>query len=258
MQKIPAFNQNNQALEIEVVRYFKKEDKKYLIFTLGEKDEQDYIKIYVSKILGLNGTLAAYDIIDETEWANVKELIKKIIKTNRENGILDIEDLPMEQLVNIKINGQQVFRLISNLIELLGSNIHIQEEAKADVTPMPPTTTEVGHPAQQGQLSVEPPVVPAQPVQMSVEPPVVPVQPVQENIEPPVVSAPDISAPHPKMKVNSMENNAGMQMTNSNQKENLEVSAKMYQELLEKYQNVLEENTKLKARFASIKAIINE
>lgn len=261
MQKIPAFNQNNQALEIEVVRYFKKEDKKYLIFTLGEKDEQDYIKIYVSKILGLNGTLAAYDIIDETEWANVKELIKKIIKTNREKGILDIEDLPMEQLVNIKINGQQVFRLISNLIELLGSNIHIQEKAKDDVAPMPPITTEVGHPAmptQPVQVSIEPPVVPAQPVQMSVEPPVVPAQPVQENIEQPVVSAPDVSAPHPKVELNSMENTAGMQMTNSNQKENLEVSSKMYQELLEKYQNVLEENTKLKARFASIKAIINE
>lgn len=123
MQKMPAFNQNNQPLEIEIVRYFKKDDKKYLIFTLGEKDEQNYIKVYVSKILGLNGTLAAYDIIDETEWAGIKDLVKKIIKANREGETLDIEDLSTERLVNIKINGQQVFKLIHNLIELLGSNI---------------------------------------------------------------------------------------------------------------------------------------
>ena len=44
MQKMSAFNQNNQPLEIEIIRYFKVNDKKYLIFTLEEKDEQGYIK----------------------------------------------------------------------------------------------------------------------------------------------------------------------------------------------------------------------
>lgn len=152
MQKIPAFNQNNQPLEIEIIRYFKVNDKKYLIFTLEEKDEQGYIKIYVSKILGLNGTLAAYDIIDATEWDSVKNLVKRIIKTNREDGTLEIEDLSLERLNNIKINGQQVFKLVSNLMELLGSNVNAKNDDEEDMLPPVPkeeqisseTTSDVG------------------------------------------------------------------------------------------------------------------
>lgn len=157
MQKISAFNQNNQALEIEMVRYFKRDEKKYLIFTLGEKDEQGYIKVYVSKILGLNGTLAAYDIIDETEWANVKELVKKIIKANREGEALGIEDLSTERLNNIKINGQQVFKLMSNLIDLLGSNVNaVQDEIEEEIAPIESETTNLKEPTESSEVpSVE-------------------------------------------------------------------------------------------------------
>lgn len=144
MQKIVVFNQNNQTLEIEIIRYFKKDDKKYLIFTLGETDEQDYVKVYVSKILGLNGTLAAYDIIDEIEWANVRELVKRIIKSNRDGALLEIEDLSTDLLTNIKINGQQGFKLISSSINLLGSNINeVQDEIEDKIETIEPPSIEI-------------------------------------------------------------------------------------------------------------------
>lgn len=200
MQKISAMNQNNQPLEIEVIRYFKVDDKKYLIFTLQEKDEQDYIKVYVSKILGLNGTLAAYDIIDETEWASVRELVKKIIKINREGGTLEIEDLSLERLTNIKINGQQAFKLIGNLIDLLGSNINAKKDEE-DLLP--------------------PPVVEEATV---------------EKEEPESVENPPASEPaHVTTESQSVDSN-----------------------LLERYQQLVEENARLKTIISNIKAIIGE
>lgn len=211
MQKMPAFNQNNQPLEIEIVRYFKKDDKKYLIFTLGEKDEQNYIKVYVSKILGLNGTLAAYDIIDETEWAGIKDLVKKIIKANREGEILDIEDLSTERLVNIKINGQQVFKLIHNLIELLGSNIIAKrDEDDTDDAPSKVLASAVT-PGEVGTVSIN---------DQEEVPQNIPMDPIPSHI----------SADYQQL----------------------------YKELFDKYQVLIEENTKLKTQLTSIQAIINE
>ena len=208
MQKISAFNQNNQALEIEIIRYFKKDDKKYLIFTLGEKDEQGYVKVYVSKILGLNGTLAAYDIIDETEWANVKDLVKQIIKANREEGNVDIEDLSTERLNNIKINGQQAFKLISNLIDLLGSNVHeVQDEGEEEIAPIP-------------------------------------TQQKEETIA--------------KVEEQANETNTELSEESAPIGESGTEYQKLYQELFNKYEKLIEENSKLKTQLDSIKAIIGE
>lgn len=207
MQKLSAFNQNNQPLEIEIVRYFKKDDKKYLIFTLQEKDEQGYIKVYVSKVLGLNGTLAAYDIIDETEWASVRDLIKRVIKANREGGVLEIEDLVPDRLVNIKINGQQAFKLIDNLIELLGTNVNVVADSEDQVLDPVPNET----------VNDKPTVIPG-------------------------TNMPPVEETMPKTPT--------VNTTNEYQK--------MYQELFDRYQLLIEENTKLKTQLSSIKAIVGE
>lgn len=212
MQKMSAFNQNNQPLEIEIIRYFKVNDKKYLIFTLEEKDEQGYIKVYVSKILGLNGTLAAYDIIDETEWASVKDLVKRIIKANREGGALEIEDLSLERLNNIRINGQQVFKLISNLIELLGSNISAKADDTEDMLPSAPK---------------------------------------EEQISNEATSTVGTVSPEPERKA---ETSSDMESTTTDSSSEYQ---KLYKDLFDRYQELLEENSKLKTKLDNLKAIIN-
>lgn len=214
MQKIAAFNQNNQPLEIDIIRYFKVNEKKYLIFTLNEKDEQGYIKVYVSKILGLNGTLAAYDIIDETEWASVKDLVKRIIKANREGEILEIEDLSLERLNNIKVNGQQVFKLIGNLIDLLGSNINAKTDDEEDMLPPVPNEEQVSNEATSNVGTIVPELK-------------------QEETEVEIPAAP----------VESNSSSSEYQ--------------KLYKELFDRYQVLLEENSKLKTQLDAIRAIMN-
>lgn len=224
MQKIPALNQNNQPLEIEIIRYFKVNEKKYLIFTLEEKDEQGYIKVYVSKVLGLNGTLAAYDIIDETEWASVKDLVKRIIKANREGGILEIEDLSLDRLNNIKINGQQVFKLISNLIELLGSNINAKTDEEELLPPAP----------KEGQISNEPTSVVGT---ISNEP----------------TSVSETNTPESPEETIPVEPVAPSVVSDSSSE-----YQKLYKDLFDRYQELIEENSKLKTKLDSLRAIINE
>jgi len=228
MQKITAFNQNNQALQIEIIRYFKQNDKKYLIFTLGEKDEQEYIKVYVSKILELNDSLAAYDIVDETEWANIKELIKKVIKANREGAALEITDLSTERLNNIKVNGQQVFKLIGNLIELLGSNVNaVSDEQEVSVVP---AETKETNPVSAEQSEVQSSNDVNQEVVNNES---------QEN------SMVDVSE-----EANDVKQTGEQPETQSSDYK------KMYTDLFEQYQKLLIENTELKTNLETIKSII--
>lgn len=254
MQKISALNQNNQPLEIEIIRYLKKDDKRYLIFSLGEKDEQGYSKVYVSKILGLNGTLAAYDIIDAAEWTSVKDLVKKIIKANREGEALDIVDLSVERLNNIKINGQQVFKLISNLIELLASNVHIVDDDENGETSSVPEV-ETMNSNSENVVSETPSV--NESVETSIPEPVV------QNI------IPSVSEELPKMNtstnipLDTISEEVNTPINVSVEKEIKEENSsfneyqKLYQELFVKYEQLLEENTKLKIQLENIKAIIN-
>lgn len=67
--------------KVELVTYLMSDDglNKYVVYTKGEKqgNEGDQV-IYISKIISNNGTLQVQEITDNTEWANVQSLLKKI------------------------------------------------------------------------------------------------------------------------------------------------------------------------------------
>ena len=48
MDSIVLYNQNGQKFDVEVIRYFKYNDNKYLIFSLDEVDNNGYIQLYFS------------------------------------------------------------------------------------------------------------------------------------------------------------------------------------------------------------------
>ena len=127
-QIITIYNINNQALTVDVVRYFRMNGNRYAIVTLREQDEQGYVKLYVVKIFEENGTLASMNVVDETEWASVKEIIKEIIKNVKENQPVSVEDLDYNKLQGIKLGDNRVFKLLSNLVSMLSANINVVEE----------------------------------------------------------------------------------------------------------------------------------
>lgn len=105
-------------LEVEVVRYFKLEGKNYLMYTLNEIDEQNYIKLYALRV---NESSRAEKIEDENEWVFVKDQIKVIIKGNKE-GNLNIDDQDFSLIQNIPLSETKAFKLSADFVTLLKAN----------------------------------------------------------------------------------------------------------------------------------------
>lgn len=103
---------------VNVVRYFKLNDFSYLIFSLNEMDDGGYVKLYVSKVT--NGV--GETIHDDVEWNLIKDTIKDIIKRNKEGIPVGLNDLDENNLANITINDQKVFKLNASLLQLLSAN----------------------------------------------------------------------------------------------------------------------------------------
>lgn len=117
-------NINGETIEIDVVRYFINNDVEYLIYSLNEIDNAGYTKLYASKIVGNNASI----ITDEEEWTLIKEIIKQIVKNNRDGSPLDIIDLNEDTLSDVTLIDTRVFKLQGNLVTLLSENKNVKEE----------------------------------------------------------------------------------------------------------------------------------
>lgn len=113
---------------INVVRYFKLNDFSYLIFSLNEIDDGGYVKLYISKVINGIGTT----ISDDVEWNLVKDTIKDIIKRNKEGISAGVNDLDDNNLTNITINDQKVFKLNASLLQLLSANKNVANTVSSE------------------------------------------------------------------------------------------------------------------------------
>lgn len=117
-------NVNGENIEIEVIRYFTNNDIEYLIYSLNEIDSSGYTKLYASRIIGNNASI----ITDDEEWTLIKEIIKQIVKNNRDGSPLEIIDLNENRLNDVILVDTRVFRLQGNLVNLLAENKNVKEE----------------------------------------------------------------------------------------------------------------------------------
>ena len=119
MESVIVLDQNNRNINIDVVRYFKSNATNYLIYTLNERDEAGYVKVYASKV---SEVFVAEKIADDNEWNNIKDLIKVIVKEAKESNLTTVEDLNLKELSNLKLFSSRVFKLANNVTEMLGAN----------------------------------------------------------------------------------------------------------------------------------------
>lgn len=118
MNKRIMTNIQGSNLDCEIIRYFEKNNNKYLIYSLNEMDEVGYVKLYASKIVDKH----AHIITDDDEWTFIKETIKDIVRNNRDGVSLDIIDLNENELENIVLEDNRIFKLQGNLVNLLMEN----------------------------------------------------------------------------------------------------------------------------------------
>lgn len=115
-------NSTNDFTNIEVIRYFINNDTEYLIYSLNEIDESGYTKLYASKIVGTKACI----ITDNDEWTLIKEIIKEIVRNNRDGSELSIVDLDESNLDDITLQDTRVFKLQGNLVNLLSENKNVK------------------------------------------------------------------------------------------------------------------------------------
>ena len=120
---------SDKGIEIEVNGLFYVFDSKYyFIYTTGEMDENQYVKLYVVKV-GKEiqntptgpidtGYMIGMEISDNEEWNKVQQSITKIVESKKNNiQISDVQYLPINMLVNLKIVSKNKFKLMRHIIE---------------------------------------------------------------------------------------------------------------------------------------------
>jgi len=122
MEKMYLKDINDNKMLVEFVRYFQFQNTKYLVYTKNEIDEKGYIKLYPVKVMDSLGEKIARSIKDETEWNNLQEIIKKVIreiKLGEINSFIDLEKIDIE---NLKIVDCKFFKLDPKLVDILSSD----------------------------------------------------------------------------------------------------------------------------------------
>lgn len=114
---------DNSNIEIDVVRYFKYKNTKYLIYTLNETDEKNFVKLYIVKIMRQFNLLIAKTIKDEQEWKQIQQIIKKLVTELKNNELNDFVDLNVDNLNSIKIKEARYFKLDKNILTILSNNL---------------------------------------------------------------------------------------------------------------------------------------
>ena len=265
MTKIGVIVPTGEKLEVEIVRFFEAYGKKYLVYTLNEKDEQGFVKLYVARIeetsdaTGTQKTLIGSFIDDDNEWKVVKDEFKKIISENSDGGTTTVNDLNPMDLANINIKGNRVIKLMESYVNLLGANQKQFAAPAAPATPVAPEIPVVENPASSA------PIFPEMPAYQAPAAPAAPVEPVSATPAPDFgYSAPSYSAPAtPFPEVPSYQApTAPVEPTPAAPAANYE---EMYNELKEKFdrcnaelEKVTNENIELRIKIDDIREILNE
>ncbi|MBE6138854.1 MAG: hypothetical protein E7173_03900 [Firmicutes bacterium] len=131
MKQVMIKNAEGKLINVDVIRYFRMNSIEYLIFSLNEVDDGGYAKLYVSKIVdGVGQTIE-----DDVEWNLIKDTIKNIIKSNKDNAPLSITDLNVNGVNNLLVIDRKIFKLNDSLLQLLMANISEPTTFEVPVTP---------------------------------------------------------------------------------------------------------------------------
>lgn len=123
MEKVVLVNQQNENIEANVVRYFKYNQDYFLIFTLGEKDEKNYQKLYIVQVLDELGEKISRNITDDEEWKMIENVVKDSIMQIKNGNDDDIEKLNIYELNSMRVVNPRFFKLDPKLIEILQTDI---------------------------------------------------------------------------------------------------------------------------------------
>jgi len=89
---IQILNKNGDMMSVEAIAHIQivGENKKYLIYTLNEKVDNDLTKIYIAETIETDATGGSVNSINENDWAALRE---KLVKISHKEEIADVSYL---------------------------------------------------------------------------------------------------------------------------------------------------------------------
>ena len=121
MEKVTISNLQGESGLVNVVRYFLNNGFEFLIYSLNEVDESGYTRLYVTKLNGVDGNYTA-ETLNDTEWADIKNLVKVIVKANKEKLPVPVQDINPHKIRNIVLKDKKIFKLNTPLVNDLSAN----------------------------------------------------------------------------------------------------------------------------------------
>lgn len=121
MKKFVIRNEENERVTVDLVRYFRFKNDEFLIYSKSEVDEKDYMKLYLVRVMEELGQPVVQTIKNETDWANMQNIVKKVLKEIKTGKIKLLEDLDYNKIEGIKIVNPRHFKLDIKLVDILSS-----------------------------------------------------------------------------------------------------------------------------------------
>lgn len=122
MKKIILRNAKNKKIAPDLVRFFKFNDAYYLIYTFHEKDEKNFVKLYVVRILEELGKPVASYLETDWEWEEIQEIVKQMLRELKKNNVVSFKDLNPKGIQGLKIQEPRSFKLLETLVEILSGD----------------------------------------------------------------------------------------------------------------------------------------
>ncbi len=76
---IRVIDNDDTELDVELISILEHDNKKYLIYTKGEKQKSGNVILYISKLRVKEGKYKLENIYDDDEWSSLKDKLKYII-----------------------------------------------------------------------------------------------------------------------------------------------------------------------------------
>ena len=122
MKKLTITNSDNTKMKVDLVRYFKFKNDCFLVYSIGEVDEKNYMKLYLVRIMEELGFPVVQTIKNESDWNNMQGIVKKVLKELKRNKKKLTEDLDYKEIDGIKVVDPRFFKLDAKLVDILASN----------------------------------------------------------------------------------------------------------------------------------------
>lgn len=134
--KILVKNNDGESSIINVVKYFKLENNNYMLYTLNEADDSQYIKMYAIRVIEKENGIEGLELNND-ESTKIVQYIRNYVTASMQNQPFDSNELDSTNLISITLNSKKAFNLNKEMANILMSNretITSSEEVKETET----------------------------------------------------------------------------------------------------------------------------